>query len=349
MERKFQSLFGRIRTMLNNAGIKNQIRSGVWAECAMTVMFLSNVKSIKDKEVCPYELLFVCKPKLPTNLRSSGEIGVVTTKANIQSKLKSRGKPCMFVGYSAYHANDIYRMLNLDTKRIIQSRDIFWLNEAYHDWIDTKVSQEKETDDEDDDVIENLKIQEGNIVQDKLSSVKDHDELKKKKIYRAMRLLESSFNPEASTVLQDVEQVREILLEQANFALFSEIVIDVEPSSFDEGRNHDDPKARGKWRDAIEKKLIDMDKQQVWEIIKKEDIPEDRSNIKCKWIFKMKRNGIFRARLVACGYSQIPVIDFNESFAPVINEISYQIMVIAKLIWNLEFSIIDVETIFFTW
>jgi hypothetical protein len=66
-----------------------------------------------------------------------------------------------------------------------------------------------------------------------------------------------------------------------------------------------------------------MNKQQVWENIKKEDIPEDRRTIKCKCIFKIKRNGIFRARLVACGYSQIPGIDFNESFAPVINDVSF--------------------------
>jgi hypothetical protein len=43
VERKFQTFFGRIRAMLNNAGVKDQLRSGVWAECAMTVTFLSNV------------------------------------------------------------------------------------------------------------------------------------------------------------------------------------------------------------------------------------------------------------------------------------------------------------------
>jgi hypothetical protein len=49
---------------------------------------------------------------------------------------------------------------------------------------------------------------------------------------------------------------------------------------------------------------------------------------------------------VACGYSQIPGIDFNESFAPVINDVSFRIMLIAKLIWNLEASIVDAETAF---
>jgi hypothetical protein len=81
--------------------------------------------------------------------------------------------------------------------------------------------------------------------------MQDQDEFKKKKIYRAMCLLESSFNHEASTVLQNIEQGREILLEQANIELFSGIVID-------EAWNDDDPKAKGKWRDAIKKELCDI-------------------------------------------------------------------------------------------
>jgi hypothetical protein len=39
--------------------------------------------------------------------------------------------------------------------------------------------------------------------------------------------------------------------------------------------------------------------------------------------FKIKGNGVFRARLVACGYSQVPGVDFNESYAPVINDVSF--------------------------
>jgi hypothetical protein len=103
-------------------------------------------------------------------------------------------------------------MLNLVTKSIIQSRNIIWLSEAYHNWIEKKVSQKEEIDDKDDDVIANSKIQVKDG-KDKISSVQDRDDLKKKNIYRAIRLLESIFNPEASTVLQNIEQGREILLE----------------------------------------------------------------------------------------------------------------------------------------
>jgi Reverse transcriptase (RNA-dependent DNA polymerase) len=50
--------------------------------------------------------------------------------------------------------------------------------------------------------------------------------------------------------------------------------------------------------------------------------------------------------LVACSYSQVPGINFNESFAPVTNDVSFRIMLIAKLVWGLQASIIDVETAF---
>jgi hypothetical protein len=105
--------------------------------------------------------------------------------------------------------------------------------------------------------------------------------------------------------------------------LSSGIVIDEESSTFDEAWSHVDSNVRGKWRDAIKKELSDMDEKYVQEIIEKEDIPENRRTIKCKGIFKIKQNRIFRVRLLACGYSQIPEIDFNESFALVINDISF--------------------------
>jgi hypothetical protein len=105
--------------------------------------------------------------------------------------------------------------------------------------------------------------------QDKLRGAQDQDEPKKEKFHRAMRLLESSFNLEASTMLQNIDQGREILLEQVNFSLFHGILIDEEPSSFDEAWNYESQKAGGKLQDAIKKELCDMDEQQVWWIIKK--------------------------------------------------------------------------------
>jgi len=49
--------------------------------------------------------------------------------------------------------------------------------------------------------------------------------------------------------------------------------------------------------------------------------------------------------LVACRYSQIPSLDFSEH-VPVINNVPWQILQIAKLVWNLDTMLIDVDTAF---
>jgi hypothetical protein len=60
----------------------------------------------------------------------------------------------------------------------------------------------------------------------------------------------------------------------------------------------------------------------------------------------VKRNGIFRARFVTCGYSQVPGIDFSEYFGPVLNDVSLITMLIAKLVWKMTCSVVGIETAF---
>ena len=46
----------------------------------------------------------------------------------MRSKLDTIGKTCMFVGYADDDAGDVYRFLNVQTKRIIMIRDARWIN-----------------------------------------------------------------------------------------------------------------------------------------------------------------------------------------------------------------------------
>ena len=75
-------------------------------------------------------------------------------------------------------------------------------------------------------------------------------------------------------------------------------------------------------------------------------MPPNKRCVKCKWVFKKKSNGIYRARNVACGYSQIPNIDFTDSFSPVINDMSWKILIIICIIYELDIRLLDVETAF---
>jgi tRNA splicing endonuclease len=64
---------------------------------------------------------------------------------------------------------------------------------------------------------------------------------------------------------------------------------------------------------VIKKELNDMGTKKVWETIKKEDILKARRNSSTNGSF-IQRNGIFRARLVARGYSQKNGCRFQRKF-----------------------------------
>jgi len=118
------------------------------------------------------------------------------------------------------------------------------------------------------------------------------------------------------------------------------------PKTFHEAWYHPDENFRKRWRAAIMKELDSMTKRKVWKVIKRSHMPKNRRCVKSKWVFDIKRSGTFKVRLVACGYTQVPGVDFTDSYAPVITDVSWRILIVAMLVWKLDARIIDVETAF---
>jgi hypothetical protein len=121
VERKSQTFYGRIRAMLNGAGPKDEIRSGIGVECASPATFYSNILLTNGSSKSPQELRFEKKSHCVNNLSLFGEMGVVTTKDKIQGKLKDRVTVCMFVGYPPSHACNVYKILKISAKHVIRS------------------------------------------------------------------------------------------------------------------------------------------------------------------------------------------------------------------------------------
>ena len=78
----------------------------------------------------PHTLFYGEDAKYTRSLRTFGEMVVIAIHEGkkMRSKLDDRGKTCMFVGYADDHTKDVYRFLNIHTRRIILSRDVRWLN-----------------------------------------------------------------------------------------------------------------------------------------------------------------------------------------------------------------------------
>ena len=68
------------------------------------------------------------------------------------------------------------------------------------------------------------------------------------------------------------------------------------------------------------KEFKDMIDRQVWRQTKTDKILKDRILIGSKWVIKKTRNGVSKARLDGLGYSQIPGVDQQDNFSPVITD-----------------------------
>ena len=119
-----------------------------------------------------------------------------------------------------------------------------------------------------------------------------------------------------------------------------------EPQSFQEAWWDPDLISREKWREAIRlefKKMLDMG---VWRHVKRNDRPNDCRLVGCRWVFKVKRNGVYRARLVAKAFSQIPGVDFTDNYSPVVNDVTFRTVVARMIIENMKGKVVDIDNAF---
>jgi hypothetical protein len=124
-------------------------------------------------------------------------------------------------------------------------------------------------------------------------------------------------------------------------------------AGFDDGQNipksYKDATYNKEWKEwwtAICLEFSNMESKKVWEIHPKKEIPTGRKLIGNRWVFAKKDDGRFRARTVAKGFSQIPGKDFQENHAPVVNDTTFRITLILKLLRKLDSEQFDIETAF---
>ena len=119
-----------------------------------------------------------------------------------------------------------------------------------------------------------------------------------------------------------------------------------EPKAFQEAWHYPTEKERDNWRTAIRKEIRTMIERGVWRKTDRKKIPRNRRLIGNKWVFKIKRDGNYRARLVALGYSQTPGVDYTDIFSPDAHDVSFRIALPRLMLEKLDSVVMDVETAF---
>ncbi|GKA80773.1 retrovirus-related pol polyprotein from transposon TNT 1-94 [Tanacetum coccineum] len=99
------------------------------------------------------------------------------------------------------------------------------------------------------------------------------------------------------------------------------------------------------WKEEMDS----LRKNKTWELV---DHPAGQKRMSCKWLFKIKE-GIedvqkprYKSRLVARGFTQRAVIDYNEVFSPVVRHTSIRVILALTACKDYELEQLDVKTAF---
>ena len=367
VERKIPTLMGRSRAMILTAGFSQQDKRKFWCEVRFTAIKLDNIMVRKERTKPPFTLFYNDEPKYMKFLRSFGEMTVIAISdgKKMRSKLDTRGRTGIFVGYADDHAGNVYRFINTHTKKIILTRDIQWLNSFWKEYKKRKDDSKKLVDefyshDEDDQTQEESEPEElkENEVEETKDSGDGNNTEEQKKLGIDIQMIGARKEELGRTRSQTKEMMspRNESMERAELTmedwihetcLISAVTSGTtEPKTFQEAWHSPVEEERRNWQTATRKEIKSMINRGVWRKIDKVKIPENRRLIGNKWVFKIKRDGTYRARLVALGYSQIPGVDYTDNFAPVAHDVSFRIALARMMVEKLDSLVMDVETAF---
>lgn len=96
----------------------------------------------------------------------------------------------------------------------------------------------------------------------------------------------------------------------------------------------------------MKNEIESLQENETWKLVQ---LPKDRRAISCKWVYKIKSHGenkIFKARLVAQGFSQKYGIEYDELFASVVKHTTYRILLTIAAKKQMNVIHLDAKTAF---
>nr|GEZ10091.1 putative retrotransposon protein [Tanacetum cinerariifolium] len=108
-----------------------------------------------------------------------------------------------------------------------------------------------------------------------------------------------------------------------------------------------DPESE-KWLNAMNVEMQSMEDNEVWVLV---ELPPNGKTVGSKWLFKKKTDmdgnvHIYKARLMANGYTQTPGIDYEETFSPVVDIKAIRILIAIDAYYDYEIWQMNVKTAF---
>ncbi|KAG9453140.1 hypothetical protein H6P81_006044 [Aristolochia fimbriata] len=363
-ERMNRTLLERARCMLSNAGLGKEF----WSEATSMACYLMNRSPSTAIECKTLEEVWSGTPAGYSDLKI---FGCPAYMHDNEGKLEPRAKKCIFLGYASGVKG--YRLWCTDSKsqKFFISRDVKFdestiLNAKKEPFVTPGTKEDPKSPNQvafeigGTSTTMNSPTTSTSLPTTSMGqSTSSSSQLPFQALHPTTSEEEEEvqFEPEAETksycIAKDRPR-REIKkprrYDEANLIAYAlsvpETMDEAEPFSYTEAIQSENS---DKWLVAMSEEMGSLHKNQTWKLVKP---PFGKKVVGYKWVSK-KKEGIpgvedarYKARLVAKGYSQLPGVDFNDVFSPVVKHSSIRVVLALVAMHDLELEELDVKIAF---
>lgn len=324
-ERKNRTIMEAVRTMLE----ESQLGKCLWAEAADAANHVFNRIVDKRLGMSPHEKLFNQKPR-KEEFHQFGTDAYIMIPYEKRRKLDVKAHKVKFIGYDDHSKG--YRFIDHNYKIYVE-REVTFLDsmtpfavnnyrekecESYQVILthhNAEIIDDEEFFDAFDEEI-TLNNEEDPVIENE-EPVQDEEEDDTEEVHQNVEIQEVR-----RSTRNNIGKAPEHLKDYHLFkACESE---SFEPKTYKQATTCKDSH---KWFRAMCEELNSIEENNTWECVK---LPKGKNAVGSKWVYKLKKANdgslIYKARLVAQGYSQIHGEDYGEVFAPVARSSTMRIL-----------------------
>lgn len=355
-ERDGRTILNMTRCLLQGANLPKWL----WGEVCCTAVYIVNrLPHSALKFDTPYFRMFGEQASL-SHLRVIGARTFVHHETH-RSKLEDKAWEGQLVGYSK--DSRAYRIYNSRTRRVVESRNVTFIETpdvplpaaaVYHDSDAPPDSDSGGNINGINNGNDNQDIYNGNDDQDSKTADSnvdsDSDDESPIEPDGHDRRLRSRGSDLLSAPHEELSAKQRRALRQLAFSVTSNATSPlVPPASIptpNTFRQAMQSPFAGKWKAAMEKELLSLQEHEVADLVSVDTLPRGASPVGSRWVFKVKPDGTFKARLVVQGFGQRHGIDCGGTFAPVCRISSQRTLLCIAASKGLHVEHLDVKTAF---
>lgn len=343
-ERKNRTLVEMARCMMIQSGLAPSF----WAEAILTANHIRNrcpSRSL-DGEI-PFKIWTKRRPVV-SYFQKFGTTVYMLDKSKRHGKFEPKSKKCIFIGYSIKSKS--YRLWDPQARKVVCSRDVKFTNfcqpeNDYTDFIGDEQSNDEEIISQSErEPVQNepdteVEVKDEEVVEQPENEENCNEDPAEQDEVRAEDSESSSEEEEEFhtplTTKRGPGRPKKLLTGKRGRPrkLFNEVRVEGTEqrnqevnvaSLIDENdpvtvENAMESSEANNWKKAMKSEFEALKRNKTWEVVHR---PKNQKLVDSKWVLrkKYKSDGTverYKARLVAKGFTQMPGVDFNETFAPV--------------------------------